>query len=256
MSPLLIGILVAGGVLILLSIGYINHSLERAKLERARLTAELNARLKVCQNTSSQLPGQFMSPELKKLLLSYEAHLLTKLLRVDRKNQRAQQQLDATRNLLAQTDIPVDNAPLKIDNPVTAKEVRSQLENVRQLLTQAHLEGLLDKATLAQWSNQIRQQLIAIALDMFNVVAEQAMRDKKPRVAKLQYERAVTYLNNLNSPAHAQELERYKQLMKMAEIATVRAEQANPDENNELSAGLQELEQSDDSWKKKAVYDD
>lgn len=256
MSPLLIGVLVAGGILLLLSIGFINHSLERAKLERARLTAELNARIKVCQNTSSQLPGQFMSPELKKLLLSYEAHLLGKLVRADRKNQRAQQQMDALRTALAQADIPVDNAPLKIDNPITAKEVRSQLENVRQLLTQAHQEGLLDKASLQQWTTQIRQQLIALALDMFQVVAQQAMRDRKPRVAKLQYERAIAYLQNLNSPAHAQELERYKQLMKMAEIAVVRAEQANPDENNELSAGLQELEQSDDSWKKKAVYDD
>ncbi|WP_022963165.1 hypothetical protein [Halopseudomonas pelagia] len=256
MSPLLIGILVAGGVLILLSIGFINHSLEQTKLERARLTAELNARLNICQTTGSQLPGQFMSPELKKILISYEAHLLGKLLRVDRKNQRAQQQLDASRNLLAQTDIPVDNAPLKIDNPVAAKEVRSQLENLQHLLTQAHHDGVLDKASLQQWSVQIRQQLIALALDMFQIIAEQAMRENKPRVAKLQYERAITYLNNLKSPAYTQELERYKHLMKMAEIATIRAEQANTGDSSELTAGLQELEQSDASWKKKAVYDD
>lgn len=256
MSPLIIGILVAGGVLILLSIGYINHSLERMKIERARLTAELNARLKVCQNTSGQLPGQFMSPDLKRCLISYEVHLLTKLLRIDRKNQLAQQALDANRNLLAQTDIRVDNAPLTIDNPVTAKEVSSQLEDLRHLLIQAHREGLLDKASLQQRTTQIRQQMIALALDMFQVVAEQAMRDQKPRVAKLQYERAITYLNNLNSPAHAQELERYKQLVKMAEVATARAEQANVDDNSELSAGLQELEQSDTAWRKKALYDD
>lgn len=256
MSPLLIGILVAGGVVILLGIGFINHSLERAKLERARLTAELNARIKVCRATNSQLPGQFMSPELKKILISYEAHLLAKLVRVDRKNQRAQEQLDANRTLLAQTDIAVDNAPLKIDNPQTAKEVRSQLENVRNLLTQAHHDGLVDKAALQQWSALIREQLIALALDMFQVAAEQAMRENKPRMAKLQYERAIAYLHNLNSPRHTQELERFKQLLKMAEVATIRAEQASSDDPSELNAGLQELEQSDAAWKKKAVYDD
>lgn len=256
MSPLLIGILVAGGLLILLSIGFINHSLERAKLDRARLNAELNARLKVCQATGSDLPGQFISVELKKILLAYEAHLLGRLLRVDRKNQRAQQQLEANRSLLAQTDIPVENAPLKIDNPVAAKQARMQLENLRHLLTQAHHEGLLDKAALQHWSAQIREQLIALALGMFQAVAEQAMRDKKPRIAKLQYERAITYLNSLNNPAYAQELERYKQLLKMAELATTRAELAGSDDDNELTAGLQELEQSDASWKKKTVYDD
>jgi len=256
LSPLLIGSLVAGGILILLSIGFINHSLERTKLERARLTAELSARLKVCQTLAFQLPGQFMSPDLKKLLVSYEVHLLEKLLRVDRKNQRAQQALNSARQLLTQADIPVDNAPIKVDNPIKAKDIRLQLENLHHLLNQMHRDGLLDKNALQQWATLINQQLVATALDMFQIVAEQAMRDQKPRVAKLQYERAIAYLTQLNNPAHNHELERYRQLLKMAELATIRTEQAQTDDANELTAGLQELEQSDAAWKKKAVYDD
>lgn len=256
MSPLLIVSLVAGGILVLLGIGFINHSLERTKLERARLTAELGARIKVTQSLAAQLPGQFMSPDLKKLLITYEAHLLEKLLRVDRKNQRAQQALNSARELLAQPDMPVDNAPVKVDNPIKAKDVRLQLENLHHLLNQVHRDGLLDKNALQQWSTLINQQLVATALDMFQIVAEQAMRDRKPRVAKLQYERAIAYLTQLNNPAHSQQLERYRQLLKMAELATIRSEQAQTDDTNELSAGLQELEQNDDAWKKKAVYDD
>lgn len=256
MSPLVIGALVAGGVVLLLSIGFISHGLERARLERARLSAELSARLKVCHSLNAQLPGQFMSTELKQLLLGYEVHLLEKLVRLDRKNQRAQQQLTATRQLLAQTDTPIENAPLKIDNPVDAKEVRLQLENLNSLLTQAQHAGLLDQQSLQQWSAQISQHLVSTALDLFQIVAEQAMREHKPRVAKLQYERAIAYLHNLNSPAYAQHLERYQQLLNMAGAATIRAEQSTVDDHSELSAGLQELEQSDGAWKKKAVYDD
>lgn len=256
MSPLVIGALIAGGVLLLLSIGFISHGLERARLERARLSADLSARLKICHTLNAQLPGQFMSPELKQILSGYEIHLLEKLLRIDRKNQRAQQQLTATRQVLAQVDTPIENAPLKIDNPVSAKEVRLQLETLNSLLTQAQHAGLLDKPGLQQWTAQIRQHLVNTALDMFQIVAEQAMREHKPRVAKLQYERAIAYLHKLSSPAYAAHLQRYQQLLSMAEAATIRAEQSTGDDNSELSAGLQELEQSDGAWKKNAVYDD
>lgn len=256
MSPILIGALIGGGLLILLGIGFISHGLERARLERARLSAELQARLKVCQSVNHQLPGQFMSPELKKLLLSLEAHLLDKLSRLERKEQRTQQQLTAVRQLLAQPDIQVENAPQKIDSAAVAKDTRHLLENLRGLLLQAHSDGLLDKAGLQQWSAQVRQHLITTALEMFRIAAEQGMRENKPRVAKLQYERAIAYLSNLKSPAYAQHIEHYKMLLRKAEEATLRAEQSTAPGASELSAGLQELEQVDEAWKKKAVYDD
>jgi hypothetical protein len=256
MSPLLIGALVAGGVLLLLSIGFISHGLERARIEKARSIAELTARLKVCRTINGQLPGQYMSPELKTLLIGLEISLLEKLTRLDRKDERAQQMLESTRQELKKPEVNVGNPPVKMESEVQAKDARLMLENLHSLLKQAHRERMIDQLTLQQWSEQIRQYLLATSLEVFEVLARQGMRQGKPRVAKLQYERAIAYLHQQNDPTLASQILRFKDLLKQAAAATVRSEQATSADSSELSAGLQELEQTDEEWKKKAVYDD
>lgn len=256
MSPLLIGVLVAGGVLILLSIGFISHGLERARIERARAIADLSARLKICRTINAQLPGQYMNAELKVLLIGLEISLLEKLTRLDRKDERAEQMLESARQELKKPEVTVSNQPTKIESEVEAKEARLMLENLHSLLSQAHKERMIDRMTLQQWSVQIRQYLFVTSLEVFEALAMQGMRQGKPRVAKLQYERAIAYLHQQNDPALADQILRFKELLKQAAEATVRSEQANSAESSELSAGLQELEKSDEEWKKKAVYDD
>lgn len=256
MSPLLIGALVAGGVLLLLSIGFISHGLERARIEKARSIAELTARLKVCRTINGQLPGQYMSPELKTLLIGLEISLLEKLTRLDRKDERAQQMLESARQELKKPEVNVGNPPVQMESEVQAKDARLMLENLHSLLKQAHKERMIDQLTLQQWSEQIRQYLLATSLEVFEVLAKQGMRQGKPRVAKLQYERAIAYLHQQNDPTLASQILRFKDLLKQAAAATVRSEQATSADSSELSAGLQELEQSDEEWKKKAVYDD
>ncbi len=256
MSPLLIGSLVAIGVLVLVSIGFISHSLERSRLERARQTAELNAKVRHASTIAAQLPGQFMSAELKMLLLNIERHLLSQLIRLDRKNERAERQLAQVTEQLSLGEANVDNPPVAITNEAQAKEIRQLLESLHKLITQAQQDGLLDKAALQQWSAIIRQHLVVTALDMFQALARQALQQGKPRVAKLQYERAIAYLQKQNNPAHAEPLARFKRLHREAEEAAIRSEQAATAESSELGAGLQALEADDDAWKKKAVYDD
>ena len=256
MSPLLIGALVAGGVLLLLSIGFISHGLERARIEKARSIAELTARLKVCRTINGQLPGQYMSPELKTLLIGLEISLLEKLTRLDRKDERAQQMLESARQELKKPEVNVGNPPVKMESEVQAKDARLMLENLHSLLKQAHRERMIDQLTLQQWSEQIRQYLLATSLEVFEVLARQGMRQGKPRVAKLQYERAIAYLHQQNDPTLASQILRFKDLLKQAAAATVRSEQATSADSSALSAGLQELEQTDEEWKKKAVYDD
>jgi hypothetical protein len=256
MSPLLIGSLVAGGVLILLSIGFISHSLERARIERARAIAELASRLKTCRTINAQLPGQYMSAELKVLLTSLEISLLEKLTRLDRKDERARQMLESARQELKKPEPAISNPPVKMESEIQAKEARLMLENLQTLFVHAHKEGMIDKLALQQWSAQISEYLLVTSLEVFEVLAIQGMHQGKPRVAKLQYERAIAYLHQQNNPVLADQVLRFKALLEQASAATERSEQATNADSSELSAGLQELEKTDAEWKKKAVYDD
>ncbi|WP_150304224.1 hypothetical protein [Pseudomonas saliphila] len=256
MSPLVIGALVAGGVLILISIGFISHSLERARLERARQTAELSARVRYCSALGEELPGQFMTVELKSLLLTIEEHLLTQLLKLDRKNTKAENQLAMVRQQLSTGDLSIGNTPIAITSEIQARDVRLQLENLHKLLSQAHKDGLLDSAGLQQWIAGIRQHIVATTIEMFQALANDALQQGKPRVAKLQYERAVAYLQKQNDPACAEVLTQMRRKLNEAEQATIRTEQIADPSNSELLAGMDALEEDDEAWKKRSVYDD
>lgn len=256
MSPLLIGALVAGGLLALISIGFISHSLERTRLERARLVADLSARLKYCETVNTQLPGQFMTAELKTQLINIEIALLEQLLRADHKNEKAKRHLESAKQQIAQGEPAIANPPATIASEAKAKEIRILLEHLHKLLSQAHKDGMLDKTAMQFWSIQIRQHLTTTALEMFQALAKQGMQQGKPRIAKLQYERAIAYLQKHNNPLYAKHMERYKQLVVETEQTIIRSELAAGANTSELSSGLKELEQEDEAWKKKAVYDD
>jgi hypothetical protein len=240
----------------LLSIGFISHSLERARIERARAIAELSSRLKICRTINAQLPGQYMSAELKMLLTSLEISLLEKLSRLDRKDERARQMLESARQELKTPQPAFINSPVKMESEIQAKEARLMLENLQTLLVQAHKEGMIDKLALQQWSAQISDYLLVTSLEVFQVLVTQGMHQGKPRVAKLHCERAIAYLHQQHNPALADQVLRFKALLEQASDATVRSDQVTNADSSELSARLQELEKTDTEWKKKAVYDD
>ncbi|CRP98854.1 hypothetical protein PAERUG_P1_London_28_IMP_1_04_05_05116 [Pseudomonas aeruginosa] len=85
MSPLLITALIIGGIALLIAIGYINHVVENSKLEKARLKAELNDRVRRCAQISESLPGQFVSPSLKLLMSQIELSLSEQQLALEKK---------------------------------------------------------------------------------------------------------------------------------------------------------------------------
>lgn len=254
MSPFLIGLLVAGGIIILLVIGYINQSLERARVQRARQSAELAARLRLLAQAQAQLPAAFLPAELRSQLQLVEIAMLEKLLRLDNKQEAASKRLELLRSSTADNDAPSQSG-LQINNEEQSKELRAQLENLDKLMVQAASEGQINGNDLQRWQKHIRQCLLHTQLETFQSLARLAMQQGKPRVAKLQYERAVGFLSKLNSPALANKLAEFKAMQAQAEQAAIRAEQQGSNDS-ELLAGMQELEKQDETWKKKSVYDE
>lgn len=252
MSPLLIALLVAGGIAVLLAIGYINHTIERARVQRARATAELKARLRLLNQASSQLPETFVPAELRSQLQLIEINLLDKLLRLDSKNEALRKQRDALGNGTANEDSRP--AVLQVTSEEHSRSIRQQLESLDKTLQQAGADSIIAAAELQRWQKHLRQCLLLTQLETFSALARQAMQQGKPRVAKLQYERAVAFLVKLNSPALADKISEFKTLMARAEQAANAAEQKNT--SGELLSGMEELEKENENWKKKSLYDE
>ncbi|WGK60396.1 hypothetical protein QAO71_09825 [Halopseudomonas sp. SMJS2] len=255
MSPMLIAALVIGGLAILICIGFINQAVERARLERARKQSELQARWKHCAALAAEVPGQFMTAELKTLLLHIEASLLERLIRLDNKHTAHAEQLKEIRQQLDKGEPRINNAPVVIADEVVAQRTKQLLSDLLRLLDQSRQDGVLDNPGFQRWSQVLNQHLLQTTLTMYQAVANSALQSGKPRVAKLQYERAIDFLNK-HQQADKGQLAVFRQLLLNAEQAALQQERGADPSANELSAGIQALEEDDQAWKKKALYDD
>ncbi|MBS7661151.1 hypothetical protein I0D00_04225 [Pseudomonas lalucatii] len=255
MSPLVITLLIVGGILILIAIAYINHMVENSKLEKARLKADLNDRLKRCADLSESLPGQLMTPQLKLLLSRLQLHFAERLLPLD-KSAASKTRIGELRQLIAQGEsIAVRNPPQPVLTEAKAKEVRFQLENLHGQINRCAKDGVLQGNEGKHWLNEIRHMLVQLHIEFFGNLGQQALQQNHPGQARLAFERGVQYLRKQPDPS------RYQAQLQVLEKHLARAnamvlETAKPasEDSSELTQGLQELE-SDDDWKKKQIYD-
>ncbi len=256
MSPLLITALIIGGIALLIAIGYINHVVENSKLEKARLKAELNDRVRRCAQISESLPGQFVSPSLKLLMSQIELSLSEQQLALEKKADAGlKARIEELRALVAKGEsIPVRNPPQAILTEDKAKEVRFLFEALHAQLTRFTRTATCRAAgaDLGQGDSPPPGAPAYRVLRQSRPAGPAAERTA-PGAPGLRTRRPV--------PAQAAELARYQAELQQMEAQLARANamvlnnsQPASEEPSELNEGLKALD-ADDLWKKKNVYD-
>jgi hypothetical protein len=256
MSPLVITILIVSGIFILIAIAYINHMVENNKLEKARIKADLNDRLRRSTDLAEALPGQLMSPALKLLLSRLQLHFSERMLPLDKSNNALKARIEELRKLIAQGEsIAVNNPPQPILNEAKAKEVRFQLENLHAQLTRCAKDGIVTANEAKHWLNEVRHMLTQVHIEFFNNLGQQALQQNQPGKARLAFERGVQYLRKQPDPAPYQNtLKKFEEQLTRANAMVLESSQPTNDEPSELDAGLESLG-GEGEWKKKNIYD-
>lgn len=255
MSPLVITLFVVTGVLALGIIVYVSHAIEKSKLEKARLKADLLDRIKRCERLVLQLPGQFISLQLKALLQRIQLHYLEQLVRLDRSDPTLQSRISGLRNPLDGNRL--DNPVVKVRNDDIAKGIRFQLETLNAQVVHAGQQNILTRSETQQWVNEVRKMLINLNLELFNSVGDNALRLKQGGQAKLAFERGLQYLSKL--PERDQYHEQRQQLeaqLKTADNLVVQQMSTGGNIATELTTGVENLEkEEEEKWKRKSLYD-
>lgn len=256
MSPLVITLLIVGGIGILLAIAYINHSVENSKINKARAKADLNDRIRRCVEVSEAMPGQLMAPNLKLLLCKLQERYTERMLALDKRNEALKESLTQLKQLASQGEsIPVNNAPLKILTEQQAKEVRFLLENLHSQIIRAGQDNLLPANEAKQWLQHVHALLTQLHIEFFTNLGMRAVQQGQPGQARLAFERGVQYLRKQKDPS------RYSDALKSLEAHLAHANSlvldnapAASDTTSELTQGLESIG-SDEDWKKKNIYD-
>jgi hypothetical protein len=256
MSPLVITILIVSGIFILIAIAYINHMVENNKLEKARLKAEINDRLRRCTDLAEALPGQLMTPALKLMLSRLQLHFSERMLPLDKGNNALKARIEELRKLIAQGEsIAVNNPPQPIFSETKAKDVRFQLENLHGQLTRGAKEGIIPANEAKRWLKEVRHMLTQVHIEFFGNLGQQALQQNQPGQARLAFERGVQYLRKQPDPAPYQNaLKKFEEQLARANNMVLENSKPTVDQPSELDAGLESLG-GEDEWKKKNIYD-
>ncbi len=255
MSPVMIAGLVTGGVLLLLVIVYINQLVERNRLEKARLKAELSDRRQRCQQLSDTFPGQLMSAELKALLARLELAAGERLLKLDKGNEALRNRLqDLQAELHKGEPIEVRNPPRQILSEAQAKETRFMLEDLHAQIVRAAREGLLAQDEARRWVREVQHLLVRLHIDYFNALGRQALQQNLPQRARLAFERAINYIRKQPSPGEYQsQLRQLEAALAHADALVLKHDKPPADEPSVLAEGMKSFD-DDDLWKKNNVY--
>lgn len=256
MSPLVITVLIVAGIFVLIAIAYISHMVEKNKLEKSRLKADLGDRLRRCEILSETLPGQLMTPPLKQLLSRLQLLFSERMLPLDKGNNSLRVRIEELRLLLTQGDaIAVANPQQPILNEVKAKEVRFQLESLHSQLTRCAKDGILNTNEAKHWLKEIRTMLTQVHIELFSNMGQQALQQNQPGQARLAFERGVQYLRKQPDPTqYKNTLKKFEEQLARANALVLETSKPSLNEPSELDAGLESLG-GDSEWKKKNIYD-
>ncbi|TBU98252.1 hypothetical protein [Stutzerimonas kirkiae] len=253
MSTLLIAGLVLAALFLLLLIGYASQLVEKRGLEKARLRADLKERVKRCSELNANLPGQLMSPALKRLLYKIELGACQRLQALEKSPPQLTERIQALDELLRQgEEVPVENPPAHLSTEQHAKAAREMLENVHAQIVHAAKDGVIPRDAARHWTKEIKKMLVLLYIDYFNAMGTMALQQGQYQKARLAFERGVQYVRK--QPDAAQYSAQLRQLQERIGLADSQVQKRQPTqtEDSELSEGMKSF--SDDDWKKKNIY--
>ncbi|MCJ8168064.1 hypothetical protein [Atopomonas sediminilitoris] len=250
MSPLIIVLLITAAVVVLAVIAFINHSMEQARLQRMRLKAECTDRIRRLMELSELFPGQFMTPELKAMLIRLELHFAQKLNEVDKGSQNSRI-AELSKILEKPNEIAVNNAKVRIDTEAKAKKVKQLLEVLMHQIQRATQEGLVAQKEAKHWAKEIRNMLVKLHIQLFSTQGEVCLQKEQPRQARLAFERGVTFLKKQpDIDQHQPALAEFEARLAKANAMVMDQDKVSAEENSALGEAVEDLEQEQE-WKKK-----
>jgi len=260
MSGTAITFVIFGVICLCVGAIYIAQARERARIEKIRKINVLTERHRHMQQLLYDLPPQYLSNELRIMIVERSIEALTELASL-KNNDRITNQIEQDREFL--TQLREQNPtfkPIQIKDEAVAKETRKLLEVLFRFVQTQHKRKLLDASSAKKYLGHISFYSCLSKADLFASRAEAANKAGKPRVAIHNFHSAIDTFKELSKhPQTAKYVNQYRARIKALEaVADEHNQKVKLDAQKKLD-GSQEWDnylENDDPWKKKNTYDD
>ncbi len=254
MSTNLIIVLIGLGLLLMAVIAVAMQQIEKSRAQRAELTAMIRQRARAFQQLLEGFPEGFLSRDLKLLVCQCWYEGVEQLSRLERKNPQIDQLRQQLQERIEQIKALPANTPCQpLTNPAQMQEVQKLLNNLFNAVQKLGQAKRLTPAQTTTFSQQITQLATRVGLDSQLLAAQEAVSGGKPRLAIHHYQLAIDKMNKSNTDGSftaqiAALAGRIEALDRLESTASAAA--PNPTDDAWKDFGT-----SDDSWKKKSIYD-
>lgn len=257
MATSTIVIVVFACLFILVAVTITLQQIEKANAKKSALIAALKGQTRNFQQLLEGFPEGFLSRDLKLLVCQCISEGLDQLARLDSGNAQHQQQLrqlnERTAKLQAQ---PADqNQYQNLNNPAQMQELQKLLNNLYNVVQRLYQSKRLNAGQAETYSKQIQRLVTRLALDSHVAVAQQALGERKLRLAIHHYGQAIDRMNKDNTDdSFTAQIGMFQQRIQELEVLDQQL-QKQQQAKSTASAEWKTLEPKEDLLQKKNVYD-
>ena len=255
MDTTTIVLLLAGIVAVSIVIIVFTQMRERARIEQARkITAQQDA-YKRASRLLSELPGQYLTADLKLLLIKRMEEACSALAAL-KSNLPVKEWQKSTAELKTQVIEKRDSTtPTKIDSAEKSNYINELLQNLFKMIEAMHKSGRIDSATAKKNLKYVLFLIHKSHADLHVFQARDHVRQNQIRKAINSYHLASTEMGkSSDNPLAMKAVKSFRTRIKELEAMML--------EGSESPQGESKLDREwdtfldDDEWKKKADYDD
>ncbi|HEA52439.1 hypothetical protein [Marinobacter antarcticus] len=254
-----ITIVVALAVIVFISIAaiVISQMREKAKIERGRKITALEDSYKRCSRLLSELPGQYLTPDLKLLLIKRMEDVCNDLAGLKSGLPVTQWREAALERKTLIRENRDDVRPVKIDSAEKSTYVQELLQNLFKMIESMHKSGRIDGATA---KNNLKYVLFLVHkthADLHVFQARDHIRQNQIRKAIHSYHMASTEMGkSRDNPLAMKAVKSFRTRIKELEAVNASADGNDSPESQSNMDKQWDNFLHDEEWKKKADYDD
>lgn len=240
----------------------VSQTLATKREQRDRLVAALTLKARNFKFMLNGFPKGFLPPELTLMVQKSLMEIYNQLTDVESDNPThkgelqtiTQQMSDARRQTTRQTNV-------RLENPQQINEVKACLEELHKYIFQLEEKNRIPRESADAHRASIRELVVNITVDSYNIAGKQALDKDKPRLALHNLELALKLMQRERKSGNFDQriAELQQQCASLSEQVAIEesedASTADTEVNPEIDTEWAEFEEKGSDWKKKQLYE-
>lgn len=253
MSTELIVILSIVGGAGLIGLFYISHSIEKQRRQRALLIANLTDYAFRLQRILDSIPPAYTGKDLQLLLLGQIKKRMERLKELAPSNDKFRKKLDSANAQIAEvTAATAPQTKPQLKSPEEANQIRTQLQELSKVIENLTQNKVIAVDEARRHLAFLQNSFVDANLNFLLQVAENSRKEDKPKLAILNYEKALAEMKKRNQKgAYTERMEQITAIINELKVEAGHAVQNESDHENELNQAMNEMLEEEDAWKKK-----